>query len=118
MQPPGAAEAPQAAAPEVIELQVVTTFLPITQFARVVVGDRAEVAQLISANLGPHDYQAAPADVQNLAQADVLVINGHFGPVPGSNCKRAARARRASALAGVRPVFDGAVGGAAGGASG
>ncbi|WP_228021911.1 metal ABC transporter solute-binding protein, Zn/Mn family [Vasconcelosia minhoensis] len=58
------------------ELRVVTTFLPITQFTRAVAGDRAEVTQLIPANTGPHDYQAKPADVQNLAEADVLVENG------------------------------------------
>ena len=58
------------------ELQVVTTFLPITQFTKAVAGDRAEVEQLIPANAGPHDYQATPEDVQTLANADVLVKNG------------------------------------------
>jgi zinc/manganese transport system substrate-binding protein len=58
------------------ELQVVTTFLPITQFTKAVAGDRAEVEQLMPANTGPHDYQATPEDVQRLANADVLVKNG------------------------------------------
>lgn len=58
------------------ELQVVTTFLPMTQFTKAVVGDRAEVTQLLPANVGPHDYQAKPEDVQRLAEADVLVQNG------------------------------------------
>jgi zinc/manganese transport system substrate-binding protein len=58
------------------ELQVVTTFLPITQFTNAVVGDRAEVTQLIPASTGPHDYQAKPEDAQALANADVLVKNG------------------------------------------
>ncbi len=57
-------------------LQVVTTFLPITQFTNAVAGDRAEVTQLLPANVGPHDFQARPSDVQAIANADVLVKNG------------------------------------------
>ena len=59
-----------------VELQVVTTFLPITQFAAAVAGDRAEVVQLLPMNIGPHDYQAKPDDVRAIANADVLVKNG------------------------------------------
>jgi zinc transport system substrate-binding protein len=58
------------------ELQVVTTFLPMTQFTKAVIGDRAEVTQLLPTNVGPHDFQAKPEDAQKLAQADVLVQNG------------------------------------------
>ncbi|MEM8805947.1 MAG: zinc ABC transporter substrate-binding protein [Cyanobacteria bacterium P01_G01_bin.38] len=57
-------------------LQVVTTFLPITQFTTAVAGDRAEVTQLLPTNVGPHDFQAQPGDVQAVANADVLVKNG------------------------------------------
>lgn len=58
------------------DLQVVTTFLPITQFTKAVAGDRAEVNQLLPPQIGPHDYQAKPEDVQRLVKADVLVQNG------------------------------------------
>ncbi|NEP18439.1 MAG: zinc ABC transporter solute-binding protein [Leptolyngbya sp. SIO4C1] len=64
-----------AAAPEET-LQVVTTILPITQFTTAVAGDRAEVVQLLPTNVGPHEYQAKPGDVQAIANADVLVKNG------------------------------------------
>ena len=57
-------------------LQVVTTFLPITQFTKAVVGDRAEVVQLLPTNVGPNDFQARPSDVQTVSSADVLVKNG------------------------------------------
>lgn len=76
---PSSSESPQSEASPVAtadELQVVTTFLPITQFTKAVAGDRAEVSQLLPTNVGPHDYQAKPEDVQKLAQADVLVQNG------------------------------------------
>jgi len=72
-------ESPQAQSSPVAttdELQVVTTFLPITQFTKAVAGDRAEVTQLLLTNVAPHDYQAKPEDAQKLAQADVLVQNG------------------------------------------
>lgn len=58
------------------DLVVMTTILPITQFTNAVVGDRAEVISLIPTSVSPHDFQASPADVQALANADVLVKNG------------------------------------------
>jgi zinc/manganese transport system substrate-binding protein len=53
-----------------------TTILPITQFTNAVVGDRAEVIPLMPTDVDPHDFQASPADVQALVNADVLVKNG------------------------------------------
>jgi zinc transport system substrate-binding protein len=73
--PPVRPSLPDAAASEDV-LQVVTTFLPITQFTNAVAGDRAEVVQLLPTNVGPHEYQAKPGDVQAIANADVLVQNG------------------------------------------
>lgn len=76
---PSSSESPQSdASPAATadELQVVTTFLPITQFTKAVAGDRAEVTQLLPTNVGPHDFQAKPEDAQKLAKADVLVENG------------------------------------------
>ncbi|MEM8640681.1 MAG: zinc ABC transporter substrate-binding protein [Cyanobacteria bacterium P01_G01_bin.54] len=57
-------------------LQIVTTIVPMTQFTQAVAGDRAEVVQLLPSNVGPHDYQSKPTDVQAIAEADVLVQNG------------------------------------------
>jgi zinc/manganese transport system substrate-binding protein len=53
-----------------------TTILPITQFTNAVVGDRAEVIPLMPTDVDPHTFQASPADVQALVNADVLVKNG------------------------------------------
>ncbi len=58
------------------KLQVVTTFLPMTQFTQAVAGSCAEVSQILPNNIGPHDYQAKPTDAQRISQADVLVQNG------------------------------------------
>jgi zinc transport system substrate-binding protein len=56
--------------------KIVTTFLPIHLFTKVVVGDVGQVEILISPGTEVHDYQATPKDVQTLAKADVLVENG------------------------------------------
>ncbi len=58
------------------KLQIVTTFLPMTNFTQAVAGDRATVTQLLPLNVTPHDYQSKPQDVRRLAEADVLVENG------------------------------------------
>ena len=57
-------------------LQVVSTVLPITEFAKAVAGSCAKVQPLIPANVGPHDFQATPNDLVLIHQADVLVKNG------------------------------------------
>jgi zinc transport system substrate-binding protein len=72
----GSCAAPKSEAPAAEELQVVTTFVPMTQFTRAVAGDRAEVTQLLPTTISPHDYQANPEDVRKLVNADVLVKNG------------------------------------------
>jgi len=57
-------------------LKVVTTFLPITLFTEAVAGDCATVTSLIPPSLGPHDFQATPADISAIGDAQVLVKNG------------------------------------------
>ncbi len=69
-------QAPLAETPETPKIQVITTFLPMTQFTKAVAGERADVSQLMPTTVGPHDYQARPEDVQRLSQAQVLVKNG------------------------------------------
>lgn len=76
---PVATNEPEAAeATEVednIELQILTTFLPITQFTKVVAGDRAEGIQLLPTHVGP-DYQAKPADAQAIANERIASLVG------------------------------------------
>ncbi|NJN76837.1 MAG: zinc ABC transporter solute-binding protein [Synechococcaceae cyanobacterium RL_1_2] len=64
---------PEAVTPEI---QIVTTIIPITQFTEAVAGDRAEVLPLLPPQVSPHEYQAKPTDVQAIAEAEVIVING------------------------------------------
>lgn len=58
------------------KIKVVTTFLPIYWFTKSVAGDRAEIEILVPPGTDIHDYQATPANVQAIAQADVVIKNG------------------------------------------
>ncbi|MBW4652132.1 MAG: zinc ABC transporter substrate-binding protein [Kaiparowitsia implicata GSE-PSE-MK54-09C] len=75
-EPTGVADSEAADGAIATDLTVMTTILPITQFTNAVVGDRAEVIPLMPTNVDPHDFQASPADVQAMVNADVLVKNG------------------------------------------
>jgi zinc transport system substrate-binding protein len=66
----------QASPAATTTLKIVTSTLPVTDFTKAVVGDRADVTYLLPPNVGPHDYQAKPEDVRTLAEANVLVKNG------------------------------------------
>lgn len=66
----------QASSIAATDLKIVTSTLPVNNFTKAVVGDRASVTYLLPPNVGPHDYQAKPEDVRTLAEADVLVKNG------------------------------------------
>ena len=55
---------------------IVTTFFPLSDFTRNIVGDEQEVISLIPAGIDPHDYSPSPADVRLLEQAGAFVVLG------------------------------------------
>jgi zinc/manganese transport system substrate-binding protein/manganese/iron transport system substrate-binding protein len=57
-------------------LKVVATTTQVADFARNIGGDHVTVTQILKPNVDPHDYEPSPADVQALAEADVVVENG------------------------------------------
>jgi zinc/manganese transport system substrate-binding protein/manganese/iron transport system substrate-binding protein len=57
-------------------LKVVATTTQVADFARSVGGDKVTVTQILKPNVDPHDYEPSPADVQAIAQADVVVESG------------------------------------------
>jgi ABC-type Zn uptake system ZnuABC Zn-binding protein ZnuA len=57
-------------------VSVVTTTTQLTDFATVVGGEHVKVYGVLKANVDPHDYEPSPADVDALANADVIVKNG------------------------------------------
>jgi zinc transport system substrate-binding protein len=57
-------------------LTVVATFVPIYEFTKAVVGDKAQVEILIPPGSEVHDHQTKPEDLKKLAQAKLLIKNG------------------------------------------
>ncbi len=63
------------------ELRVLATFYPLADFAQNVGGDKANVSLLVPPTVDVHDFEPTPSSVQNVATANVLIING-FGLEP------------------------------------
>jgi ABC-type Zn uptake system ZnuABC Zn-binding protein ZnuA len=57
-------------------LDVVATTPVVADFVRNVGGDRVHVDQILKPGVDPHDYEPSPADVQAIADADVVVKSG------------------------------------------
>jgi ABC-type Zn uptake system ZnuABC Zn-binding protein ZnuA len=57
-------------------VKVVATTTQVADFARNIGGSRIQLTQILKPNVDPHDYEASPADVQAIAQADLVVKNG------------------------------------------
>lgn len=58
-------------------IKVVTTFYPMYDFAKNVVGDVGEVQLLIPSGTEPHDYEPSAKDIAKITDADVFVYNSH-----------------------------------------
>lgn len=56
-------------------VKVVTTFYPMYDFTKQVVGEEGEVSMLIKGSVEPHDYEPSPKDIAKIQQADVFVYN-------------------------------------------
>jgi ABC-type Zn uptake system ZnuABC Zn-binding protein ZnuA len=57
-------------------LRVVTTVAPLTDMVKHVAGGLLHVQGLVPAGVNSHTFQPAPGDVQHLARADLVVLNG------------------------------------------
>jgi ABC-type Zn uptake system ZnuABC Zn-binding protein ZnuA len=57
-------------------LRVVATTTQVADFVRNVGGGKVTVTQILKPNVDPHDYEPSPADMQAIAEADVVVENG------------------------------------------
>ena len=57
------------------KLQFVTTFYPIYDFTKNIVGDQAEVKLLIPAGTEPHDYEPSAKDMASIMDADAFIYH-------------------------------------------
>lgn len=62
-------------------LRIVTSFCPLYCWTANIVGDLAEVENLLPARAEPHEYAFTPGDARKLGKADLIVVNG-FGLEP------------------------------------
>ena len=58
------------------QIDVVATTAVVADFVRNVGGDRVHVVQILKPGVDPHDYEASPADIQAIADADLVVKSG------------------------------------------
>ena len=66
----------------VASLHVATTVAPLTDMVRQVGGDLLHVHGLVPEGVNSHTFQPAPSDIQYLAQADLVVLNGLHLEIP------------------------------------
>lgn len=59
------------------QLNVVTTFYPMYDFATKVTKDKANVSMLIDGGVEPHDYEPSAKDMAKIQNADVFIYNSH-----------------------------------------
>lgn len=57
------------------KIQVMTTFYPMYEFTKQVVGNKGEVELLIPAGTEPHDFEPSAKDLAKVSDADVFVYN-------------------------------------------
>jgi zinc transport system substrate-binding protein len=67
---------PMLEAGEGERLNVVASIAPLADFARQVGGDRVEVIMLVPPGASPHTYELKPSQVQQVARARLLILNG------------------------------------------
>lgn len=57
-------------------LKVVCSVYPVYDFTQKIAGDLANVSLLVPPGVEAHDWEPSPADIVQLEEADVLVLNG------------------------------------------
>ncbi|MFC4772669.1 metal ABC transporter substrate-binding protein [Enterococcus hermanniensis] len=57
------------------KIQVTTTFYPMYEFAKQVVGDKGDVDLIIPAGTEPHDFEPSAKDLAKISNSDVFVYN-------------------------------------------
>lgn len=60
------------------QLNIVTSFYPMYEFTRNIVGDAGEVSLMVPAGTDAHDYEPSAKEIANLQDADVFVYNSEY----------------------------------------
>jgi zinc/manganese transport system substrate-binding protein len=62
--------------PATNRLQILATFAPIHSWTLNVAGPDADVELLLPGDVGPHDFQLRPQDIQRIRRANLIIANG------------------------------------------
>ncbi len=74
------------------KLSVMTTFYPMYDFTKAIVGDEGEVELLIPAGTDSHDYEPSAKDMAKIQDTDIFVYNDeNMGPRNPKNITRRQR---------------------------
>ncbi|MDY2789001.1 MAG: zinc ABC transporter substrate-binding protein [Atopobium sp.] len=68
--------APTPAASSDAKKTVYTTFFPVYDLTKRIVGDKMDVKMIIKGNQEPHDFELQAADMASITKADLIVYNG------------------------------------------
>jgi zinc/manganese transport system substrate-binding protein len=68
---------PAAASAQDRPVRVVASFSILADMAKAVGGDAVEVVSIIGPDADSHVYQPTPSDARKLADADLVIVNGH-----------------------------------------
>ena len=60
------------------KLKISTTFYPIYDFTKNIVGDEADVSLVIGAGVEPHDYEPSAKEIAKMSEADALVYDSEY----------------------------------------
>lgn len=55
---------------------IYTTFFPVTDLTKRIVGDKMEVKTIIKGNQEPHSFELKAGDMQEILKADLIIYNG------------------------------------------
>ena len=69
-------------------LRVVTTVAPLTDLVRQVGGEAIRLHGLVPEGVNSHTFQPTPRDVQYLAEADLIILNGLYLEIPTEKLAR------------------------------
>ncbi|PAE10440.1 hypothetical protein CHI02_19870 [Niallia circulans] len=58
------------------KITILTSIHPLYEFTKKLVGDRAEVINLVPAGIEPHDFEPTPKDMTSLAKANMFLYFG------------------------------------------
>jgi|WetSurMetagenome_2_1015567.scaffolds.fasta_scaffold11817_3 zinc transport system substrate-binding protein len=91
------------------KLKVVASFYPLYYFAAEIGGDKAEVINLTTAGIEPHDFEPTAQDIIKIQKSRLLILNGMGLESWGKNIKDIIDPKKTSIILASFGIIDGGV---------